>query len=172
MGTDNLKPGQTETEPRRKPMPWRLLAIAAAVVAAVLTFNDVIEWVGGEPQLKKKREEQLAKEQKEIDEAEQYALLALTSQHYPCLKCPAPVVFLRKGEVWKYGVTRKGEKGRYTVNYLEQNYFEYFVQFRGTLSDCLKEEKAKIFRYPLLLENLVRPAHERLAKPPGNLRTD
>ena len=171
MGTDYREPTQIKPEPRRKPMFVWLLA-AAAFMAAVLPFDEVVEWVGGEPQLKKKREKQLAKEQREIDEAEQYALLALTSKHYPCLRCLTPVIFLRKGEVWKYGVTRKGEKGRYTVNYLEQNHLEYFVQFRGTLSDCLKEEKAKIFRYPLLPENLARPKSERLATPPGNLRTD
>ena len=171
MGAEHGKPILVKTKPPRRPLRGWLLAFAA-VVAAVFTFDEVVEWVDGEPQLKKKREERLQQEQREIDEAEQYALLALTSKHYPCFKCPTPVIFLNRGEVWKYGVTRKGEEGRYTTGYLSQNQLEYFVQLRGTLSECLKEEKAKIFRYPLLPENLARPQPERLANPPGNFRTD
>lgn len=171
MGTDNLKPGQTKTEPVRKSLPWRLLAFAAAVMAAVLTFDDVVEWVGGEPQLKKKREEQMHKELRELQEAEQYALIAKQSKFYPCLKCPIPAIFLHVGEVW-YGVTRKGQDGRYHRDFLIQNDLDYIPQYRGSLQKCLEEEKRKIFQYPLLPENLARPPLQRLAKPPGNLRTD
>ena len=171
MGTDNRMSDCVRPEPRRKPTLGWLLA-AVAVMAAALTFDEVVEWIDGEPRLKQKQKERLAKEQMEIDNAEQYVLLALTSKNYPCLGCPRPLIFLRTTEVWKYGVTRKGQEGRYDVKFLTENKLRYLVQFRGTLSECLKEEKNKIFTYPLLPENLIRPAHERLARPPGNLRTD
>lgn len=171
MGTDYREPTQIKPEPRRKPMFVWLLA-AAAVMAAVLTFDEVVEWIDGKPQLKQKQKERLAKEKREIDNAEQYVLLALTSQNYPYLGCSKPLIFLHTGQVWKYGVTRKGQEGRYDVKFLTENKLRYLVQFRGTLSECLKEEKNMIFTYPLLPENLARPAYERLARPPGNLRTD
>lgn len=171
MGADNQTQRHIEPEPLRKPMLAWLLA-AAAVIVAALTFEEVVEWIEGEPQLKQKQKERLAKEQREIDNAEQYVLLALASQNYPCLGCSKSLIFLHTGQVWKYGVTRKGQEGRYDVKFLTENKLRYLVQFRGTLSECLKEEKSKIFTCPLLPENLARPSHERLARPPGNLRTD
>ncbi len=44
----------------------------------------------------------------------------------------------------------------------------YFVQFKGTISECLKEEQRKLFNYPYLPENLGRPEQDRLPRPPYN----
>ena len=140
--------------------------------AEARTFEEMVEWDEGKPRLKKEFAERLERELLEIDDALQYVLLANRDGQYPCKGCPGESVFLNKGEVWRYGVTRKGEKGRYSEWYLKNSFLDIFVQFRGDMNDCLKQEKLKIFNYPLLPENLARPAGERLASPPGNLRTD
>ena len=76
--------------------------------------------------------------------------------------------FLRKGEIWKYGVTSKGQAGRYSDVFLIKNQVSYFVQFSGTFSECLKQEQILLFNYPYLPENLARNPADRLSRPPYN----
>ncbi|MEM9887132.1 MAG: hypothetical protein AAF849_14660 [Bacteroidota bacterium] len=106
------------------------------------------------------------KELEELEEdAEQYALRAKASGDYPCLNCAnSATIFLNAGEIWKYGYTLK--KNRYSEQRLKKLKLYYDRQFEGSPRECLKEEKRKIFRYPLLPENLVRSS--RLPRPPGN----
>lgn len=134
-------------------------------VAPFLIFDEL-----GNPSLSPKREGKLKRELDKLDEAEQYALLANNNGYYPCLSCKASgvdsiQVFLFRGEVWKYGTTTRGEKGRYRNTLVDKN-LRYTPQFVGTLADCLKQEKIKIYQYPLLPESLKRDFH--LIRPPGN----
>ena len=117
-----------------------------------------------------KREAKRDKQIKNIDDAEQYALIANVPGYYECLHCPSKHIYLYTNEVWKYGVTNQGEKQRYSSQYFEQRQLRYQVQFRGTYSQCLVEEKRKLFEYPLLPENLARPDPLKLVLPPGNLQ--
>lgn len=55
-----------------------------------------------------------------------------------------------------------------TINFSEATELVHIVQFRGTLHECLKEEKKKIYMYPLLPENLAREEELRLIRPPYN----
>jgi len=120
----------------------------------------------GEAELAPWRKEKLEKELKEIDEAEQYVLRADEDGYYECFNCGGkPLIFLHAGEVWKYGYTRKGEKARYR-GWNTKNTLKYEVQFEGTLTECVKEEKRKIYYYALLPENLKREIP--LIRPPGN----
>ncbi len=137
-----------------------------------LNFGELVEWENGVPRLSKKHQMQLERELLEMDEASQYVLIADKEEVFPCQRCPSKSIFLRAGEVWRYGVTRKGQKGRYSDEYLNENNLIFLVQTRGNLQQCLKQEKIRIFNYPLLPENIARSPKERLAKPPGNLRTD
>ena len=147
-----------------------LLSTTILVCMAALEWADVVEWVDGEWRLKPKREAERDKQMKKIDIAEQYALIADVSGYYECLHCPTKLIFLKSNEVWKYGVTNQGEKQRYTTQFLQQRGLSYLVQFRGTYSQCLVEEKRKLFEYPLLPENLARPDSVKLVLPPGNLQ--
>lgn len=116
-------------------------------------------------------EEETAKLQKrlrEIDESEQYALVANVDGWYACLHKGRPGFHLHAGEVWKYGVTSKGEFGRYTAAFLLQNKVSYVVQFRGNFAECLKQEQIKLVAYPYLPENLARPEADQLPRPPYN----
>lgn len=116
------------------------------------------------PHRQKKRDKEL----EEIDNAVQYALIARKNGYFPCYTCPdgSGRIYLYKNEVWKYGSTRKGEKGRYPKqNYGAEN-VQFIIEFTGTLSECLKMEKIKIYDYPLLPEAWKRDF--LLAIPPGN----
>lgn len=122
----------------------------------------------GKEHLSPERQRKLDRELKEIENAEQYALIATADIDYPCLSCPdgAKTIFLKKGEVWKYGTTRKGEGSRYpNQNYGAPNLI-FVTQFVGTTTECLKMEKIKIYNYPLLPE--ARRRKIRLFRPPGN----
>ena len=127
-----------------------------------------MEYVNGEPQLKARHLHEQQKKLSEPDEAQQYALLAIADGWYTCLHSGLELYYLRAGEVWKYGVTAKGERGRYTVKFLRTNRVNYVIQFNGTMYECLKEEQRKLYDYPLLPENLLRKEEDRLLRPPYN----
>jgi hypothetical protein len=148
-----------------------LLSGAAFLIAmAALQWTDVVEWVEGEWRLNPKREAERDKQIRKIDDAEQYAFVANIPGYYECLHCPFKRIFLKYNEVWKYGVTNQGEKQRYATQFLAQRGLKYVMQFSGTYSQCLIEEKRKLFEYPLLPENLARPDSIKLVLPPGNLQ--
>jgi hypothetical protein len=120
--------------------------------------------------LSPERQAKLDRELEELDNSEQYVLRASRDGWYPCYSCPTKNrIFLLKDEVWKYGVTRKGEKGRYGKWHIKQGLY-YLVQYQGTLQECLRQEKIKIYNYALLPENLRR--EQQLIRPPGNKRDD
>jgi|APTNR8051073442_1049403.scaffolds.fasta_scaffold08830_5 hypothetical protein len=127
----------------------------------------VIDEEGNEA-LSPERSAKLYKELGEIDNAAQYALIANVAGYYPCFTCPdgSTTIYLYKGEVWKYGTTRKGEQKRYPGKTYGAPNLSFIVQFQGDLSACLKMEKIKIYNYPLLPEATKRAI--RLFRPPGN----
>lgn len=130
--------------------------------------SPIVEDDEGNVTLSPERQAKLDKELEEIDNAEQYALFATLNGYYPCFTCPdgSGRIYLYVGEVWKYGVTRVGEKRRYpNQNYGAPN-VAYVTQFRGTYTECLKMEKTKIYSYPLLPE--ARKRDVILVRPPGN----
>ncbi|MCB0535249.1 MAG: hypothetical protein KDD14_23785 [Saprospiraceae bacterium] len=138
--------------------------LASFVLFAAHSFIEFDE--NGIPRLAKWREKKLVKELNDLDGAEQYALTAGKNGWYPCYSCvDTTYIYMYLGEVWKYGTTTKGQKGRYGKS-LKGKLLDYHVQFEGTLEECLKEEKRKIYSYALLPENLKRT--EPLIRPPGN----
>lgn len=124
----------------------------------------------GKAKLKPERITEIQRKLKEYDEAEQYVLLAKIDGWYSCPHCEQGTFYLLKGEVAKYGITKKGGSGRYDRDYLYRMKLDYQVQFRGNYADCLKAELAQIAKYPLLHENLRRDPELRLARPPMNLQ--
>ncbi len=130
----------------------------------------MIIWKGDKPELAPWRKEKFERELQELDDAEQYVLMVRIPGTFPCYSCVDKTeIFLTAGEVWRYGVTRKGQDGRYRDG-LPYSNLVYLAQFQGTLQECLKEEKQKIYHYPLLPENLKRK--KPLIRPPGNKRDD
>ena len=143
-----------------------LLMICGLIFFAANSKDDFVIIKDGKPELVPWRKEKLQKELEELDEAEQYVLIAGLPGWYPCYNCHGvTLIFLEAGHVWKYGVTTKGEKQRYRAG-LPAEELLYLVQFRGPLQECLKEEKIKIYNYAILPENLKRA--KPLIRPPGN----
>jgi hypothetical protein len=151
---------------REKPrLPFSPFKIVGVILFLFLLFAAIADFNLLAPE----RAEKLKNLFKKIDEeAEQYALIADTDGFYPCPSCPErKLIWLSKGEVWKYGVSVNGQAGRYSKTFLNENNFAYKTEFVGSLSECYKQEKIKIFMYPNLPENLKRGA-EKLFRPPGN----
>ncbi len=99
----------------------------------------------------------------------QYALVASQDGYYPSYNAGG-TVFLKKGEVWKYGKTIHGENGRYPSGMPVKN-LRFRKQFVGTEKQCLIIEKIKIYSYLLYPENIKRAKIAGtlpLFRPPGN----
>lgn len=167
MGADKPRPPQPHSQ-IEKPSIFRLVIATVCMLAIVLVTEILVDEESGNPKLHPKEEERLLKRLQEIDDSEQYALIAKKDGWYPCLHSGRTTFYLKAGEVWKYGVTSKGQIGRYTLKFLVQNQVEYHVQFKGTFSECLKQEQIKLYYYPYIMKNQARPLSERLPRPPYN----
>jgi hypothetical protein len=166
MGAD--KPIKKEPTTSRKP-PYAFVIGVIVLITIVALFKSIdFNATSETPNLSPKEEARLQKRLKEIDDSEQYALVAISDGWYPCNHPGRHTFYLLAGEVWKYGTTTKGKFGRYSVNYLEAMNVSYAIEFMGSISECLKEEQRKLFNYPYLPENLARPVGDRLPRPPYN----
>lgn len=169
--TPAKKPEITYIEPESPKQPdWGKLMFAllffAAVIYAAFNMEDFVVENEGQLELSSKRKAKLEKELNEIDNAVQYALIVDFSGEFPCLNCgDRTTIFLNKGETWKYGTTRLGEKGRYQSTPFDDRLI-FVPQFFGNYSECLKVEKIKIYNYVLLPENQKRELPT--VRPPGN----
>ena len=147
--------------------PFFLLVVifmAACVGFAHKTFIESDK--NGDLKLAEWRKEKLTKELNDLDDAQQYVLRAKVTGLYPCFSCTnKKKIKLNAGEVFKYGFTTKNEAGRYRRS-LESKKLIYFVQYEGSITDCMKEERKKIYYYALLPENIIRAIP--LIRPPGN----
>lgn len=162
----------TRPKPNKKPNgfhPFWLLFVFVTIFVVLMGVSKLpfIDYdADGNPKLADWRIAKLKRELDQLDEAEQYVLTAVKNGYYPCYSCPnSTTIFLRKGEVWKYGYTTMGEKGRYQQT-LAPMRLQYFTQLTGTITECMKEEKRKIYYYPLLPESIKRSI--KLIRPAGN----
>jgi len=105
---------------------------------------------------------------------EVYLLEVEYSSNYPILgygEALVGFVSLKTGEVWKVGMTCKGEKGRYANGIyfnskamgIKLTFDDLFYHkiFTGTKKEALLMEKLMIYTYPFW------SGHPELAKPPG-----
>jgi hypothetical protein len=145
-----------------------LTGVAILVIVLVLFTKIYFNTESEATKLKPQEEAKLQKRLKEIDEAEQYALIADENGWFQCNHSGRTTFYLQLGEVWKYGTTTKGQFGRYSISYLARKKVSYIVEFEGTIAECLKEEQRKLFYYPFLPENLARTKKDWLPRPPFN----
>ncbi|HOY17888.1 MAG TPA: hypothetical protein PLC89_11355 [Haliscomenobacter sp.] len=166
----NYRTGANPIAPYPGPMRGILLFILCCCILGLVALweeNDfLIQDENGVVKLSPAREEKLDKRLHRLENAEQYVLTARIDGYYPCYNCGKDtLIYLRAGEVWKYGVSIQGEKGRYR-NQLDGKELLYRVQYKGSIQECLQQEAIKIYQYALLPENLKR--NPRLIRPPGN----
>ncbi|MCU0389604.1 MAG: hypothetical protein MUE81_00655 [Thermoflexibacter sp.] len=153
-----------QDNPNPKPQFFWVIMILFGTFAVFMTW--IVYDDDGNPDIDPARKVEIDDYARRLESAEQYALIAKIEGYYPCESCEKEkIVFLKAGEVWKYGVTINGEKGRYPKG-LPDSRLRYFGQFIGNLVQCLVEEKRKIIYYPILPENLAREI--KLKRPPGN----
>ena len=166
---------EVKPSPKR---PVKLLLLLIGLIGLVWLGTEmsdkklapgVVSTPEGEITLSEERKAKLDRELEEIDNAIQYALVALVDGYYPCLSCPfgQKTVYLYKGNIWKYGVTRKSEAERYPGGNYGADNLLFLPMFFGTYGECLKQEKTLIYNYPLLPEAQGREII--LARPPGNV---
>lgn len=151
-------------QPKNK---WFFLLFMILLIMMADKFDDFIKQnTDSSYELKPKRKKDLKKRLEKIDEAEQYALKATINGWYDCYNCGAKKkIYLYIGEVWKYGISKNGRK-RYNNIYYIRNKLQYYAEFKGIYSECLKQELKQIYSYPILPQNLKRI--NKLARPPGN----
>lgn len=155
----------------RSPRTALLFFIACSCILAVLAAWKGVDFLeqaeGGTLSLSSTREAQMQQRLKRLEECEQYVLLAKFSGFYPCYSCGRDtLIFLHAGEVWKYGITIQGEKGRYSNTWVTAAGLKYRMQYQGSIQACLRQETLKIYQYALLPENVKRTPP--LIRPPGN----
>lgn len=164
-----VRPKRQETPEPKKPFNglWLLLLLGVGIFFAT-DFGDFVQKKSdGTYELSPKREADLERRLEQIDNAEQYALIATTNGFYECFNCgDKHTIYLYIGEVWKYGVTKNGIR-RYSKSWYQKAKLEYEMQFEGTYSECMKMELTQIYKYPMLPENLKRDY--KLPRPPGNI---
>lgn len=98
----------------------------------------------------------------------QYALVAVLDGYYPSYNT-GKMIYLKTGEIWKYGKTCIGADKRY--NDLAERRLVFIPEYRGTEKACLLIEKIKIYNYYVHSENLERAKETGtlpLLRPPGN----
>ncbi|MCB0574999.1 MAG: hypothetical protein KDC61_10595 [Saprospiraceae bacterium] len=167
MGADKPQARKHGTQTQT---PFPLILIGVVLLLATIALFSKIDFQGENevPKLSPEDKAKLEKRLREIDDSEQYALVARNKGWYPCLHSGRTTFYLKDGEVWKYGVTSKGQFGRYSSSFLFKNKVFYVVQFKGNFSECLKQEQIRLFNYTNLPENLARLPGERLPRPPYN----
>ena len=103
-----------------------------------------------------------------IGDSRQYALTAKGNGWYPCLHSRRTNFYLKTNEVWKYGVARGGDFGRFKATFLIRNKVSCVIQYKGAFTHCQRQVQIRLFNYPNLPENTARPPAQRLPRPPYN----
>lgn len=151
-------------------------------------YEDVvIEDPDGLVRIRRERLKDLQRKQQELEEEYVcYKLIANMNKYYDCPICFMNKFFLLEEEIIKYGITSKGEEGRYGNKYLIEQQISFIAIDSGSLQDMRALELELIGLYPLKEENQVRPGRKgviqrfkngeyivlryKLARPPQNMR--
>ena len=163
-----IEPPKLPSSPN--PLPFIIILMITIITLGIVYMGKkpFIEYDSeGNPKLAEWRKEKLIKELDDFESAEQYVLFASMSGVFPCYSCVGKkTIYLHTGQIWKYGITTKSQSGRYTNNWLEKMNLKYQIQFEGTIPECLREERIKIYSYAIHPENIIRK--KPLIRPPGN----
>jgi len=143
-----------------------IVIMKAIALFLVIPLVSILWFLPNERVLKRDKEiEHILSKECQNDFCVQYALVATEEGYFLCYGCAEGQIYLYPGEIWKYGKTCKGQSGRYPSGFPVPN-LKFVIQFEGTESECLVEEKRKIYAYESLPECQKR--NIKLPRPPGN----
>ena len=125
----------------------------------------------GNPQVIPEVHERLEKHKQKRETCVQYVAIATEDGYRACYTCPngKKTIFLRKGEVWKFGETCDLKSRRNNPEY-KMNRVELLDQNYGSKHYCFKVQLDSIYLYKKHHENLMRLKRTGiwLKRPPGN----
>lgn len=169
----HLQDGPLYKERKRKRRRKLFVVLSVALLCLFFSLPDFIEIdKDGNYRLSAQRQREYQEKPARSEHVEVYRLIATRTGYYDCLRCTGIIkIQLQAGEVWKYGITRKG-KSRYSSSFYANNHLVYQII---TVTDILKAEQLErklIIAYPLLPEAQARMARYGifLKRPPGNTK--
>jgi len=125
----------------------------------------------GNPQVIPEVVENLERHKKKRDACVQYVAVAIGDGYRACYTCPdgRKTIFLRAGEIWKYGETCDFQTRKNALEYKINN-VDLVPQNSGTKDYCFKIQLDSVYLYKKHFENLRRLKNTGiwLKRPPGN----
>ncbi len=153
----------SDKQPDKNSKIFIIFALVVGLVSVLLYFDYREDKKNSEIERIKQRPEK--EKYSNPNSCEAYSLRARTRGDFPCYNCGIKTtIYLKEGEVWKYGKTCIGEEKRYYN--LEELNLQFYVEYKGTEKECLIREKELIYSYPLVPECRIREI--KLIRPPGN----
>jgi hypothetical protein len=167
--SNKYQPTEAPSQPPQKRKQAILLFFLMVTILGFYTHWEELDFLSldaeGNVELSPQRQQELEERLNRLNRASQYVLRAARDGNFPCYNCGQDsLIFLYKGEVWKYGVTYA--ERRYRNAWLERMNLLYQTEYRGTVEECLIQEAYKIYNYAILPENVKRATP--LIRPPGN----
>ena len=171
----HLQDGSLCKERKRKRKRRHLLTAALGlgflcILFSLPQFIEIDE--DGNYRLSAQRQREYQEKPARSERVEVYRLTATRTGLYDCLRCTGITkIQLQAGEVWKYGITRKG-KSRYPASFYAQNHLLYQIIKITDILEAEQLERKLIISYPLLPEAQTRMARHGifLKRPPGNTK--
>lgn len=167
----NAKTDQKNTNPK---FTFGLFLMVFGLLSFVLfASSEIWERLLKDPNLDTEAVEAVKKEAEDIKSRHenwiQYKLVAINTMKRPCLRCPNGIktVTVRKGEVYKYGITTQGQ-ARYTSTQYSYLDVRLLTEFEGNYTECKNMEIDKILSYQFLPES--QKPEVKLIRPPGNAK--
>lgn len=168
-----LQDAPPQKDRKRKRRRFIAAILGLCLLGAAFSLPGFIEIdENGNYRLSAQRKREYQEKPARSERVEVYRLIATRTGLYNCLRCPGITkIRLQSGEVWKYGITRKG-KSRYSSSFYASNHLMYQII---TVTDILKAEQLErklIISYPMLPEAQARMERYGifLKRPPGNTK--
>ncbi len=175
-----LKPQKKKGIPYKPPFNFLPHFIGIAVLIALVQFmlktvpgtdEKVVIDERGVYQHAEKEKQELENRIEQEENCVQYVARARDNGYRDCYSCPPPQIkiYLRTGEVWRYGETCDFQERQKAKEYVKNKTF-LSPQYYGNRTSCYQEQLRKIYNYRLHPENMERLVNKKLwlERPPGN----
>lgn len=160
-----------------------ILTAAILLMAIPKTWKEAVRQnEDGSYSLSREWEEAIDQKKEKIEQHLLYVLAAAEDGVYLCKHCPTGKFYLYAGEIYRYGTTGNGKKGRgYNGTWEVKNLLVFHRIMLGDEATVKLKQAELIGSYALHPENMRRPLigepsskeyWYRLVLPPGNNKLD